>query len=574
MSGDPLALEQLRIHDSLMSKYRAERADDHQIIAQYALPQDSNITTTKTESVSGWTDLIFDTTTIQAMETLASGLFNWWTPPNQGWAELESPEELKANNDADEATNWLGKCSDSMMKELGRSNFYMTKATGDLGLSVFATDAILVDESDSGTELFNFIHCKIGTYTIEENYKGIVDTLRREIKMTYRQICQKFGKDTDTIPEAMEKASKGEKGNQKEFKILHCIFPREDSKRIKGAKDGKNKAYASVYLSIDFKETMRVSGYDECPILCRRFKKWATVWGYGPAYLALPDSRQVNYVQQYLDASAELHVNPRIITPEAIDGDVDLRPGGETVVPDNETKPEEWGTVSEYKLGLEMQEQRRKAIRDACFNDAFKLLNSQPLLDKDMTAYEISQRLAEQLQNMTAIDARMVMEFINPCIHRVFAIMYSAGKFGQAPKALMQDLGAGKKGLVQPEVVVTSRFNDALRALKNRAAEETIKFVLPITEQNKPELWDVFDLEAILREYARNAGIAPDSLRKLTGANSVQAIRDARQKLIQQQRALASTEQLGKAGKALGGAPDFIQDQVKDALNKQGKKAA
>lgn len=567
---DALAKEQLRIHSNLTAKRKSERDDDWQYIAQYALPQESDIITTKTEGVSGWTDRIFDTTLIQSVETLGAGLFNWWTPPNQPWAEYGVPKKMKLKDD-DTGVQWLGDASDSIMEEFGRSNLYAVKAQGDLGLAAFATDLIIMDESESGAELFNFVHCKIGTYTIEEDYKGLVDTVRREIKMTYRQVCQKFNKPGDTIPENMEKQSKGEQGKQKLFTILHCIFPREDSKRLAGRKDGASKPVASVYVSVEFQETMRESGYDESPILCRRFKKWVTVWGYGPAYLALPDARQVNYVQQYLDARAEQHAYPRVLIPDNLEGDVDLRAGGVTTWDSSNpnAKPEEWALGgTDYQLGLEMQEGRRKAIRDACYNDVFKLLNSQPLIDKKMTAFEISQRLAEQLQNISAVDVRSVMEFINPCMKRAFGIAFRAGRLGQAPHSLMQAVGPGKHGLVMPEVIATSRFNDALRALKNRGTEETFAFVAPLAEQ-KPELWDNFDMDVSIVGYGRNTGMAPDNIRPKKGPNSVEAIRTQRAKIQQQARAAQLAETMGKAGKALGGAPQEMQDQVMGKLKEQ-----
>lgn len=574
MCADKLAVEQITKHDALMSKYKAVFADDHQTISQYFLPQDSVITQDKTEGVSGWTDKIFDTTAIQAAQVLANGQFNWWTPPNQPWAEYAAPQELKtkgAEQDGDEAKNWLAEGSDRAMREIGRSNFYSAKGMSDLGVSVFGTDLMLLDESESGNELFNFTHVRIGTYSIEEDYRGVVDTVRREMKMTYRQIQQVFGKPGDSIPEKMDGQAKGPNGQAKEFKILHCIFPREDSKRMPGRKDGANKPIASVYVSVDFKECMRVSGYEESPILCRRFARWGTgtVWGYGPAYLALPDARQVNYVQQYLDALAELHAYPRVLTPGNLDGDVDLRAGGNTVVNEDDlargARPMEWATVGDYKLGLEMQEQRRKAIRDAFFNDAFKLLNSQPLLDKEMTAYEISQRQAEQLQGITPAFARSIPEFINPLMQRVFGIMFRRGKLGNPPQSMLQAIGPNKQALVAPEIVVTSRFNDALRALKNRGTEETMKFIMPQAEQ-KPEVLDIFDMDKVNTEYARNAGMPPDSFRKIKGQGSVQEIRQQRAKAMQEQRGAQMAEQLGKAGKSLGGAPQFMQDAAKQQM--------
>jgi len=566
--ADQLALEQIKRYNDLLAKRKAVFDDDWQTIAQYALPQQSDINTQKTEGVSGWTDQIFDTTMINAAQVLASGLFNWWTPPSQTWAELSVPLELRSRDKEqdqayDDATKFLGDASDAVMREFGRSNFYPSKATGDLGLAVFSTDLILFDESDSGQELFNFIPVKIGTYTAEENYKGIVDTIRREFEMTFRQIEQKFNKPGDSIPEKLKES--GKKGKDRKFKILHCIFPREDSERLPGRKDGPNKPIASVYVALEFNERIRVSGYDESPILCRRMAKWGTdaVWGYGPSYQALPEARQINYVQQYLDALAELHAYPRILTPDNLEGDVDLRAGGNTIFDSSNpnAKPMEWATVADYKLGLEMQEQRRKAIRDAFFNDAFKLLNSQPLLDKKMTAYEISQRRAEQLQNITSIDVRSVNEFVNPCMIRAFGIIYRSGKLGTAPDALMQQLPGGKSALVRPEVVVTSQFVNALRALKNRGCEETIQFLMPLAEQ-KPETWDIIDLDTMGREYAQNTGLPPDNLRKLTGPNSVAAIRQQRAKIQQAQRTAALAEQGAKAGKNLAQSPQWMQDNA------------
>lgn len=571
--ADKLAEEQLKIHEGLTSARKSKFDNDWQFIAQYGLPQDSDITATKTEGVASWTQNIYDTTMIGAAQVLSAGMYNWWTPPNQAWAEYEPPEELKEAAGTDDAIEWLGKAGEKAMRELQRSNFYTAKSTSDLGLAVFNTDLMLCDESASGRELFNFVHCKIGTYTIEENYAGIVDTARREVEMTYRQIKQFFNRPDDNVPDKMRDQAKGPNAGTKKFKMLHCIFPREDSDRLPGRKDGANKPVASVWISREFKEVMRVGGYDETPILCRRFSKWGTdsPWGYGPSYLALPDARQVNYVQQYLDALAELHAYPRVLTPSTLEGDVDLRAGGNTFFDPalgEAGVPREWATVGDYKLGLDMQERRRQAIRDAYFVDAFKLLNSAPLLSKEMTAYEISQRQAEQLQGVAPAFTRNIPEFNNPLMQRVFGIMFRAGRLGNPPQSLMQDLGDGRKGLAMPEVSITSRFNDALRALKNRGVEETFKFVMPMS-QTKPELWDNFDMDKTVRDYARNAGMAADSLRKETGANSTTALRQARAQAMQQQRSAQLAEQMSKAGKNLGSAPEWMQDQVKTATQGQ-----
>jgi len=564
-----LVSEQLAIHDELKAERDTRFAVDWQTISSYFYPNQSDINTTKTENIASWTQNIYDTTGVQSAQTLAAGMFNWWTPPNQNWAEFSPPEELKSENSEDEssedeAEEWLGEGSDDAMRELGRSNFYSVKGESDNAFAVFATDVIIFDESDTGTELFNFVPCKIRTYTIEENYQGVVDTLRRELEMTFRQIKQKFAKNSDVIPEKM--AEQAKKDPKRKFKLLHCIFPREDSDRLPKAKDGPNLPFASVYIAIEFQDVIRVSGYHENPILCRRFAKWGTgaVWGYGPAYLALPDARQINYVQQYLDALAEKLCYPPMLIPDSLDGDVDVRAGGSTIFDSSNPngKPEEWATAADYKMGYEMQQQKRQQIRDAFFVDAFKLLNSQPLLDKDMTAYEISQRLAEQLQSIAPAFTRHITEFINPLMQRVFGIMFRAGKLKDPPQSLLQDQGNGKAALVQPEIVVTSRFNDALRALKNKGAEQLMAFLLPQL-QFKPENADIVDWDKFNREYGYNGGNSPDVF---LSAKALKKLRDGRAKIAQEQRAAQMAEQASVAGKNLGASPEWMQNQAQQAV--------
>jgi len=579
--ADKLSKELLERYGGLKSKRDGIWLSDWQYISQYALPKDSDIQTTKTEGVSGWTELVFDTTMIEAAHALKTGQYNWLTPPNQPWGEYVVPDELKTKDDddpgIDEATKWLAHASDVIREERARSNFYSVVDMAYLGVSVFATDLMIVEEGKK--TLFNYRHARIGTYCIEEDDEGVVDTTFREFEMTYRQAKQLFQRKDDKIPEDMERQCRGAKGLGKKFKFLHCIFPREDSDRLPERKDGANKPVASVYIAMDFpnEEPVRVSGYDEQPALCQRFSKWGTdsPWGYGPSYLALPIARQLNYVQQFLDALAELHAYPRVLTPDNLDGDVDLRAGGNTVYDsaNPNAKPEEWATVGDYKLGMEMQEQRREQLRDAFMNKAFKLLNSMPLLDKKMTAFEIAQRQAEQLGDFTPTLGRRITEFLNPLMMREFGIAYRAGKLGQAPDSLMVDLGNGKRGLAMPKVVISNRLTDALKALKNRATEETFQFLMPQVETN-PQVLDIFDMDKVNADYALNSGMAPDSMRPKKGANSVAAIRQARAQQIKAQQAAQAAEQLGKAGAGLGKSPQFLQDAAEEQMTGGKSQAA
>jgi hypothetical protein len=584
--ADPLALEQIKVFDALKAKRVTDHDNDWQGISDLMLPQDSNITVDKLNTnTDEWTQQVFDTTAIQAGQTFMAGLYNWTTPQQQPWAGYASPKSLgDVGIDGDE---FWKKATEDVMDAFGRSNFYSMRALGCLGLGIFGTDFLLFEEDEDVPGEFNFRHNRISTYVCEENHKGVIDTTRREFKMTWRQIEQKFGRAKDTIPEDMRKAGEaGETGAQRKFGILHCIFPRADSKRLKRRKDGENKPIASVYISVDFKQVIRVSGYDEEPQLVPRFTKWGTdsPYGFGPAYVCLPEARELNYMAMWMDAAAEKLIDPRLLIPSNLEGDVDLRAGGQTVFDENvpEGMPREWASAAEYKLGLEIMEQKRQAIREAFLVTAFKFLNSQPLLDKRMTAYEISQRLAEQLQGATPAIARSEPEFIRPCMRRAFGIRYRNGRgnpksiYHKVPDSLMVDVGGGKRGLAMPDVVVTSRFSDAMKALKNRSAEELMQFLMPQVENlQRPDLLDPFDLDKLNTRYGLNTGVDPDVIRDEKGPKGYGAIRQQRKA---QQLAMAAAQQaeaLGKAGAGLGKSPQWLQDQAQDNLNQgKGKRAA
>lgn len=559
--GDKLAEEQIRVNEGRKADRDGKFASDWQTLSQYFLPSESDVNTEKTEGITGWTDRIFDTTAIQANQTLAAGQRNWLTPSTEPWAEFQPPTEIKS--DGDEASQWLAKASDVAMSELARSNFYSIVNMAYLGVGVFGTDLIWCEEGKKTA--LNFRHSKIKTYTIAEDDEGVVDSVHREFELTGRQAKQMF--TDDELGEDIMREIKGGKGLDKKIKFLHAVFPRKDSERLDKRADGANKPVASVYIAIDKKRTVRESGYDEMPAICQRFSKWGTgsVWGFSPSYTALPEARQLNYVVQYTDALAELHAYPRFLKPSNLVGDIDLRSGGETAYDPMAGElglPREWATVGEYKLALDLIESKRNAINQIFYVDIFKRLGSNPLLDKKMTAFEISRREAEDLNQFTPAFDRRIPEFLNPLLRRVFGILYRAGKFGKAPAGLMQKLPGGKSGLVFPEIVITSRIAMALKALQNRGLESTMAFWAPFGEQH-PEIYDNLDIDKSFKDHARNSGTSPDLLRSEKG---VAQIRQQRSAQVQKQQALEAAEKMGKAGAGLGKSPEFMQNAVKEKL--------
>ena len=569
MATDLLAKEQLARFDALKAVRSATFDQSWQSINDYFLPQVSNVNTEKTEGITGWTDRIYDSTGIRAAQVLRSGQRNWLTPSSEPWAAFEPPEFLSSvgQEDAkDEAAQWLSYATDVTMRELARSNFYSMVNLDYLQLATSGTGCMFLEEGKASA--LNFRQFKCWHVTIEENDEGIVDSVRREFELTTRQAVQWFGEEN--VGEKIAKAYGSVSQHGRKWKFVHACFPREESKRVRGRMDGENKPFASVYIAKDDSVCVQVSGYDEMPYLVSRFDKWGTdsPWGYSPAFQAIPDVRQLNYISQYLDALTELKAYPRLLYPDYLEGDVDLRAGGVTTfdasIPNGQ--PKEWMTVGDDRNALENMNRKVQAVNQMFYVDMFTML--QQLSDKKMTAYEIAQRVGEKLEQFTPVFDRRVTEFLNPLMKRSFAILYRLGKFGPAPASLMVPSVDGRTAqLAMPEIAITSRISLALKALQNQGMMNTLSVLQPLA-QAKPEVFDNFDMDVMVRDLSRNYGIPPDVLRPV---KNVQAIRAARAQQAAAQQAIGLAQGAAKAGKDLEKSPQALKDSVTESLLGEGQ---
>lgn len=561
MSNDLLAKERLNRYTDLKAERDSQFRVTWQALAQYFLPSQSAINTQKLPgTVSGWTDRIYDTTGIHAGQVLSAGQRNWLTPSNEKWFDYEPPEYLAspdASEQRDEAAQWLANATEVTTRELARSNFYGMVNIDYEQCGVFGTGMLFVEEGKRTS--LNFRQCKPWDLTIEENDEGIVDSVHREFKLTTRQAVQMFG--LEKVGAKIAKAFADPEQHAKKWAFLHACFPRDESKKLEGRLDGGGKPIASVYIAVEDCVCVEIGGYDEMPYLCSRFKSWGapTCWGYSPAYLTLPDARQLNYVAQYRDALAELKAYPRLLYPDNLEGDVDLRAGGVTTYDSSNPslKPEEWMTQGDDRQAEENMARHAEAINRAFYVDMFQML--QLLADKKMTAYEIAQRLGEKLEQFTPVFDRRVTEFLNPLLLRVFGILYRQGKFGKAPPSLLVPVNGGKAfSLATPTIAITSRISLALKALQNQGIVNFLSVIQPVA-QIVPDVLDNIDTDDMTRRLGANYGVPPSIIRPTRDRDKR---RQARAQQAAAQQATDMAERLGGTVKDLGGAPKPIQDAV------------
>lgn len=504
-------------------------------IAKFVMPRKAGLFTKESQPSVEDETLLFDGTAVRANMILANGQLAWMTPMESRWFSMDPPKEMESE---DEIEQWFQRCTEVVQAELARSNFYTEIHELYLDRGAFGTAAILVE---AGRNLsLNFTKIDLGTFAVSENDEGYVDTITREYEMTARQAALKFG--VDALPEAMRKELESSKANRK-FPVIHTIYPRGPGEIETGKRDSENKPFASVYVCKQSKTVLLSSGFDEQPFFVTRYLKWknAEAYGYSPSWTALPEARQLNFLEKQLDSLAEIMAFPRILVPAGFDGDIDLRAGGVTYFDPNNPSatPKEWGTTGRYDVGLARAESKRNAINEAFHVDLFKMFAQ---LEKQMTAREVAERSAEKLIQFSPTFARMTTELFNPLLRRVFAVLARQGKFPPPPQQLAM-IGF----IPEPEVSYNSRVALAVKQLENMAFIRSSEMLLPYANI-RPEMLDNFDFDEITRDMARNDGLPA---RWLMEEEMVAQMRAQRAQAAQAQM---EAEQLERTAAALGKA--------------------
>lgn len=551
MQGDKLALTHIERHKSLKGM-RAPWDAIWRDLASYVMPRkktpfDSDANTWgNSPTESDYHDL-FDSTAIQANQILANGQLTWMTPPDEPWFVFEPPPHLR---ELDVVKHWHQEITHLTREYLANSNFYNEIHEAYLNRSCFGTCALYSEENDRGG--ITFRSYDVGTFSVAQNFEGQIDTVYREFSLTARQAMQMFGKEA--LPEKIQEKALSNNGKEcdTKFKFVHCIFPRSAADRTLGRIDSSNKPIASIYIAEADKQTVRVGGYDEMPYHVSRYMAWGDdAYGWSPAWMALPDTRQLNFLQEHLDALAEIQAFPRILAPSRMEGEVDLRAAGVTYYDENNPNavPREWGTNGRYDIGVDRVERRQKSINDAFHVGLFQMFRQ---LDKTMTAREVAERSSEKLNQFSPTFGRINTELLRPALQRAFGVFLRSGGYPAPPQEVLQ-IENGQPGLPVPGVEFNSRIAMAIKALNNVSILRTFdSLVVPLANAGVENVMDHFRLPKIIRDYARNEAMPPEWIRD---EKEVEEIKQQREEALEEQRQAEMARQQSETVRNVGTVP-------------------
>jgi hypothetical protein len=481
------------------------------------------------------------------------------SPVDEKWFQFQPPYQLREDDDA---IAWCRTASDIAFEELAISNFYTEIHEMYLQRSGFGTAAMF--NTTHGGKLF-FRNYDIGTYCIGEDVNGFVDKFFRSWKVSAAQFVDLF---PDAVaPTQIQTKLNTPKENDEDFEIIHIIMPRKD--RDESLDDVLNMPFSSHYIFKETQEIVLESGFASFPVMVTRYLRWDSrmvgAYGWCPTWAAMPDIRQVNLLQQYMDVLAETAAFPRLLIPSDLDGEVDLRAGGQTQFnPYSQSAlPQEWATQGRYDVGKDRIEMRKKAIDEAFHVDLFKMFAN---LDRgaNMTVREVMERSSEKLAQFSPTFTRLISEGFNPLLQRVFEMLTKMGKFPDPPASIVSfDSEDDQTGSVPgPSVQYTSRLALAIKSLQNTAGIQTLDALTPIV-QIDPTILDTFDMDSFVRGFSRNSGVPETWLNSFA---DVQAIRRQRQEAMARQQEVEQALALAQAGNAAPTPED--EQSVRDVANR------
>ncbi len=457
---------------------------------------------------------IFDATPALAAENLAAGLWGMITNSANDWFALR--HTIDDLNQERPVRLWLDTCAARMRDAFAADGqrFYAKVLELYQDLVSFGTGVFYVDEAPGGGTLrFSCRH--LAECYIAENDQEQIDTLIRRFTFSARQAVQRWG---DLVSAPILRCVEHDEAERR-FSFLHAVLPVADWPAADEGFESQQpseRRFASIYVDIEGRTIVAEGGYFEFPY---QIPRWSTstrsLYGDSPALFALPDIKMLNAMSKTTIIAAQKIADPPILAPdEAAVRGVRTSPGGIIyggIDAAGRRLYEPLATGGNINLGLEMEEQRRSAIREA-FLFSLLVMVRQP----NATATEVLARQEEKLRLMGPHLGRIQAEFLDPLIGRVFAIMSRAGAFPPPPPVLRD----------YPELRVTyvSPLARAQKASEGAAIVRTIEAMAPLAAL-KPELLDNFDGDEYARALAEAYG-APAKL--LRDPRDVAALRAGR----------------------------------------------
>ena len=503
-----------------------------QEIAEYMIPQRADFTV-KQSSGEQRREKIYEGTAVRALERSAAGLHNTLTSSAVPWFHLKVQRELQQDRDIQ---LWLEEAERRLYDVFSspESNFHPALHEFYLDLVGFGTGIMyVVDEPGIGPRYRSYF---LGQCYLMQDNLSRVDGVLRVYEHSARQLVQEYGEEG--VPDSVKRAYNSKDENKK-FECLHCVKRRRN--HDVNAVGNLNMPWMSIYILMDQKHVLRVSGFEEFPYVVSRWSRNSEeTYGRGPGTAALPDVKMINLMEKVGLKALQKVVDPPLLVPD--DGflnPVRTQPGGLNYYRaglgrDDRIMPLQTGgrlDLNESKIG-----QVRDSINKTFYLDLLELPGP-TAADGDVmrfSATEINARQRDRLSVLGPIVSRQEVEFLAPMVIRTLGIMESNGMLPPAPPSLRD---------ADFKVEYANPVSISMRTGELNSVAQLIQFLLPIA-QIDPSVVERFNTQRIAELGAEILKVPPSVLRT---EEEMQELQMAQRQAQEEQMLLQSNLQVAQA---------------------------
>jgi hypothetical protein len=518
----------------IIERYKTLKAqrvtwEDHwQELADYFLPRKANITEKHTPGDKRH-DQVFDGTATHALELLSASLNGMLTNTISPWFVLKFRNQMAADNDA--ANEWLESCAKIMQQVFARSNFQQEVFELYHELLCFGTSAMFISDDVQDDLRFKTLH--ISEIFITENDKGMVDSLTRRFHLKNKNISAMYP-DAE-LPRAIIKDI--ENNPYEDAIIIHSVYPNDTPM---GYDNNKNMDWVSCHVHEKTGTLLRESGFKEFPYVVPRYLKSSSneIYGRSPAMNALPDTKMLNTMSKTTIRAAQKQIDPPLMVPD--DGfilPIRTVPGGLNFYRSGtRERIEPLNIGANNPLGLAMEDQRRKAIRENFFVD--QLMTQQ---GANMTATEVMQRTEEKMRLLGPVLGRLQSELLQPLITRAFNLLLKNNKLPPIPEEI---------GDQDVEIEYVSPLAKAQKTQELSSVMRGIEIFGSM--QNIAPVFDYIDIDGLVNHIQEVLGLPAKIMRSKAEVQQIQQQKQQQQmEQMQLQQAQQVAESAGKVAPAL-----------------------
>ena len=467
------------------------------------------------------------------------------------WFNLRTSKGEAADNNA---RKWLERSTKIMRAAMydRQTNFVRATKEGDHAFATFGQTPIRLSLNRNRDSLL-YRNCHLKDVVWCENAEGQLDQIQYRWKPTAQQLAGAFRKVSPKVKEKLDKSP------YETVECRHIIVSAETY----NTRDAEGKRYRqpwiSLWVDVDNQFLMEET---ESRSRVYIIPRWVTVPGSQYASspcvtAALPDSRLLQSIALTLMEAGEKYADPPLVaTEEVIRSDMDTQSGGITWV---DREYDERGGASvrplykpEWASGMNGAFQINADIR-AMVDKAFFLdsLSLPPANVKDMTAFEVGQRISEWMRRAMPIFEPMEFEYNGALCEETFDILMASGAFGPISEIPQSVRGADIKFKFE------SPLHENADRRKGQKFMEAIAILGQAAQLEKGAV-SMLDATAALRDSLDGIGVPADWTRddeQMAEINQASAEKEAMaMQLAGAEQAAGIADSLGSAAKNFAGA--------------------